>query len=29
MMAGVNAIIALWALIVILRAVHRPAAAGG
>jgi MFS family permease len=29
MMAGVNAVIALWALIVILRAVHRPAAAGG
>ena len=29
MMTGVNAVIALWALIVILRAVHRPAAAGG
>ena len=28
MMAGVNAVVALWALIVILRAAHRPAAAG-
>jgi predicted MFS family arabinose efflux permease len=29
MMAGVNAVVALWALIVILRAAHRPEAAGG